>query len=146
MKTIRYAVFTLITLCIAPFALADGHAGDLTLKPRQPETTMEITSIHFGEDRTSISAQGDMGAYGKVYTSYALSYDATGNSGPVRASGRGFAEGQTASGYAHGVWHRDGQKVVMQIVVMMNDGSQNLEEIITDPMTNTMTIHTYALK
>jgi hypothetical protein len=28
----------------------------------------------------------------------------------------------------------------------MNDGSQNLEKIVTDPMTNKMTIHTYALK
>ena len=80
---------------------------------------------------------------GKVYASYDLSYDATRNSGGVKASGRGFANGQVVSGYANGVW-TDGDKVVMS--VMMNDGSQNLEKIVTDPMTNEMTIHTYALK
>ena len=57
-----------------------------------------------------------------------------------------FAEGQVAAGYANGIWYRDAEKVVMQIVIMMNDGSQNFETIVTDPMTNSMTIHTYALK
>ena len=127
-------------------ASADDHGNNLNLELRQPVSTMEVTSIHFHEDETTISAQGDMGAYGKVYASYDLSYDATRNSGGVKASGRGFANGQVVSGYANGVWARDGDKVVMSIVVMMNDGSQNLEKIVTDPMTNKMTIHTYALK
>lgn len=143
MKKFLIAVASIIG---TSYALADDHANTLNLELRQPVSTMEVTSIHFHEDETTISAQGDMGAYGKVYASYDLSYDATRNSGGVKASGRGFASGQVVSGYANGVWTRDGDKVVMSIVVMMNDGSQNLERIVTDPMTNKMTIHTYALK
>ena len=51
-------------------ALADDHANTLNLELRQPVSNMEVPSIHFHEDETTISAQGDMGAYGKVYASY----------------------------------------------------------------------------
>lgn len=146
MKKFLSSILTIMAACLTSLTMADDHVKTLNLELRQPVSTMEVTSIHFGEDETTISAQGDMGAYGKVYASYDLSYDPTRNSGGVKASGRGFADGQVVSGYANGVWTRDGDKVVMSIVVMMNDGSQNLEEIVTDPMTNKMTIHTYALK
>ena len=146
MQVIKRIALALIASVWAPLALADGHGQSLELELRQPPTTLAVTSIHFGEDKTTISAQGDTGAYGKVYASYDLTYDASRNSGSVKASGRGFAEGQVAAGYANGIWYRDAEKVVMQIVIMMNDGSQNFETIVTDPMTNSMTINTYALK
>ena len=139
-------ILAIVATCLTSLAMSDDHGNTLSIELRQPVSIMEVTSIHFGEDETTISAQGDMGAYGKVYASYDLSYDPSRNSGGVKASGRGFADGQVVSGYANGVWTRDGDKVVMSIVVMMNDGTQNLEEIIIDPMTNKMTIHTYALK
>ena len=62
-------------LCFVPFAMADGY-GDLGLEKRQPDAPMNVTSVTLGEDVTSISAEGDMEGYGKVYVTYHLSYDA----------------------------------------------------------------------
>ena len=62
-------------MCVAPLALADGHA-DLGLEKRQPDAPMNVTSVALGEEVSSISAEGDMEGYGKVYVTYHLSYNA----------------------------------------------------------------------
>ena len=59
-------------MCVTPLALADGH-GDLGLEKRQPDTAMNVTSVELGQDVTSVSAEGDMEGYGKVYVTYHLS-------------------------------------------------------------------------
>ena len=61
-------------MLLAPFALADGH-GDLGLEKRQPDTAMNVTSVKLGQDVTSVSAEGDMDGYGKVYVTYDLTYN-----------------------------------------------------------------------
>ena len=76
-------------MCVAPLALADGH-GDLGLEKRQPDAPMNVTSVVLGEEVSSISAEGDMEGYGKVYVTYHLSYNAARTGGTVDGQGRGF--------------------------------------------------------
>ena len=65
--------FLVCLMCVTPWALADGHS-DLGLEKRQPDTAMNVTSVKLGQDVTSVSAEGDMDGYGKVYVTYDLSY------------------------------------------------------------------------
>ena len=67
--------FLACLMMVAPLAFADGH-GDLGLEKRQPDTAMNVTSVVLGQDVTSVSAEGDMEGYGKVYVTYELSYNA----------------------------------------------------------------------
>ena len=62
----------------------------ITLEERQPRTEMEITSIDFQADEAIITAEGNMGEYGRVYASYHLSYNAERTGGTYTAQGRGF--------------------------------------------------------
>ena len=74
--------FLVCLICVTPWALADGHS-DLGLEKRQPDTAMNVTSVKLGQDVTSVSAEGDMDGYGKVYVTYDLSYNAARNGGTV---------------------------------------------------------------
>ena len=65
-------VLVCLTL-VAPLALADGHGG-LTLEKRQPDAKMTVTSAKIGEEVSVITAEGDMGEYGRVYVTYNLAY------------------------------------------------------------------------
>ena len=44
----------------------------LTLEERQPRTDMEITSVDYGDTEVVVTAEGNMGEYGRVYASYHL--------------------------------------------------------------------------
>ena len=50
-----------------------------------------------------------------------------------------------ASGIAVGVWRRDGVLIIMDELVNINDGSQNLGRIIVNPLERTMTMDVYVL-
>ena len=47
-------------------AVADDHGAKMALEARQPDSTMNVTSLDVGTDQTTITASGKMGAYGKV--------------------------------------------------------------------------------
>ena len=53
----------------------------LTLEERQPRTEMQITSVDLGDSESVITAEGNMGEYGRVYASYHLSYNQDGTGG-----------------------------------------------------------------
>ena len=75
----------------------------LTLEERQPRTDMEITSVDYGDTEVVVTAEGNMGEYGRVYASYHLSYNAEGTGGTYTAQGRGYIDADTmASGKAGG--------------------------------------------
>ena len=79
-----------------------------------------------GSDKTTITASGKMGEYGKVYVSYNMTYAADGVSGAVEGVGRGVVDADTVmTGRFTGVWRREGSTVTMHNTVNMNDGSQN---------------------
>ena len=131
-------------LAFSNFAIADHHA--LNLEARQPRTQMNITSINLGEDLSVITAEGDTDGYGKVYVTYHLTYDRDGAGGTFTVQGRGYVDANTLfSGAGAGRWLRDGHLVRMSGVVSISGGSQNLDVIVVDPLSRTLTIDAYAL-
>ena len=132
-------------MLIAPLALGDGH-GDLGLEKRQPDTAMNVTSVKLGQDLTSVSAEGDMEGYGKVYVPYELSYNATRDGGTVDGQGRGFSPEGRAAGRFQGFWELVDDVVVMRNVVNINNGQMNLDVINFNPLTRELVVQAYILK
>ncbi len=131
-------------LAFSNFAIADHHA--LNLEERQPRSELEITSIQLGEDLSVITAEGASGEYGKVYVTYHLTYDRDGAGGAYTLQGRGYVDANTLfSGSGAGRWVRDGHLIRMSGVVSISGGSQNLDVIVLDPLSRTLTIDVYAL-
>lgn len=120
----------LLSLLISTSALAGHHEegeGGLHLKPRQATSVLNVTSVDMGSDKTTITASGKMGEYGKVYVTYNMSYAADGVSGAVEGVGRGVVDAETVmTGRFTGVWRREGSTVTMHNTVNMNDGSKIL--------------------
>ena len=118
----------------------------LTLQERQPRTDMEITSVDYGDTEVVVTAEGNMGEYGRVYASYHLSYNAEGTGGTYTAQGRGYIDADTmASGKAVGVWRREGSMIHMDELVNINDGTQNLGKIVINPIEKTMIMDVYVI-
>ena len=142
MRTILLGFFMLV---VSSFALADHHA--LSLEARQARTEMTITSIDLGNEESVITAEANMGEYGRTYASYHLSYNRDGNGGTYTAQGRGYVDDTTMlSAYAAGTWHRDGVLIVMDEIVNLSDGTQNLGRIVVNPLARTMVMDVYILK
>ena len=118
----------------------------ITLQARQERTTMQVTSVEFRDEETVITAQGEMGTYGTVYTSYLLKYDSSGNGGTVSGQGRGVVDKDTFfSGTFSGVWKRDGSNIVMRNLVSISDGTTNLDSIVMDAGQRKLSIDVYAI-
>ena len=137
--------FLACLMMVAPLALADGH-GDLGLEKRQPDTPMNVTSVVLGQDVTSVSAEGDMEGYGKVYVTYDLSYNAARNGGTVDGQGRGFTPDGYASGRFQGFWELVDGVVVMRNVVNITNGQMNLDVIKFNPLTRELVVQAYVIK
>ena len=81
---------------------ADDHAQNLSFEPRQI-AHRTITSINLTKGGGVITATGNMGKYGRVYTTYTLTADADGLQGTVLGEGRGaLQDGTLASGSGTG--------------------------------------------
>ena len=88
------SIESIVSMALARrFEWPDG--AKLALEARQPNSTMNVTSVDVGTDRTTITASGKMGAYGKVYTTYNLTYGADRSSGFVEGTGRGVVDAET---------------------------------------------------
>mgnify|MGYP001372171360 FL=1 len=118
----------------------------ITLKARQERTTMQVTSVEFRDEETVITAQGEMGTYGTVYTSYLLKYDSSGNGGTVSGQGRGVVDKDTFfSGTFSGVWKRDGSNILMRNLVNISDGTTNLDSITVNTGQRNLSIDVYVI-
>jgi len=118
----------------------------MTLQARQGRTTMQVTSVEFRDDETVITAQGEMGTYGTVYTSYLLKYDSSGNGGTVSGQGRGVVDEDTfLSGTFSGVWKRDGSNILMRNLVNISDGTTNLDSIVVNTGQRNLSIEVYVI-
>ena len=137
--------FLACLMMVASLAFADGH-GDLGLEKRQPDTAMNVTSVVLGQDVTSVSAEGDMEGYGKVYVTYELSYNAARNGGTVDGQGRGFTPDGYASGRFQGFWELVDGVVVMRNVVNIINGQMNLDVIKFNPLTRELVVQAYVVK
>ena len=118
----------------------------ITLQARQERTTMQVTSVEFRDEETVITAQGEMGTYGTVYTSYLLKYDSSGNGGTVSGQGRGIVDKDTFfSGTFSGVWKRDGSNILMRNLVNISDGTTNLDFIVVNTGQRNLSIDVYVI-
>ena len=118
----------------------------ITLQARQGRTTMQVTSVEFRDEETVITAQGEMGTYGTVYTSYLLKYDSSGNGGTVSGQGRGVVDKDTFfSGTFSGVWKRDGSNILMRNLVNISDGTTNLDSIVVNTRQRNLSIDVYVI-
>jgi hypothetical protein len=132
-------------ILLTPLALADGHS-DLGLEKRQPDAAMNVTSVDLGQDVTTVSAEGDMQGYGKVYVTYRLSYNAARTGGTVDGQGRGFTPEGYASGRFQGFWELVDGVIVMRNVVNITNGQMNLDVITFNPLTRDLVVQAYILK
>ena len=143
MRVFLLAVAVLLT---TQMAFAVDHEEKLKLAKRQADAMMTVTSVNLGESSTTITATGDMGLYGKVYTTYKLSRGADGISGKVTGQGRGVMNNEGATGDFVGHWFREGVIVTMHNIVQINDGSQNLDVITFNAAKNELLVKAYILK
>ena len=121
-------------------------ADSITLQARQKRTTMQVTSVEFRDEETVITAQGEMGTYGTVYTSYLLKYDSSGNGGTVSGQGRGVVDKDTFfSGTFSGVWKREGSNILMRNLVNISDGTTNLDSIVVNTGQRNLSIDVYVI-
>ena len=140
----KHVPIALLAFLIPALALADTSAFNLV--PRQAPATMTVTSVVLGAEQTHISAEGTMGAYGKVYVTYHLHRDGSATQGSVSGAGRGFINADTmASGTFRGAWRREGSRIFMTNVVNLSDGSQNLDMIEFDGRDNIISVQAYVL-
>ena len=82
-------LFLVAVIFAMSHAAADDHAKNLSFEPRQDSAPMTITSINLTKGGGVISATGNMGKYGRVYTTYTLIADPDGMQGTVLGEGRG---------------------------------------------------------
>jgi hypothetical protein len=64
----KYVAMAFFAICVAGSVFADDHGENLIFAPRQDSAPMALTSIHLNNNGGVITAVGDMGAYGRVYT------------------------------------------------------------------------------
>ena len=69
-------------MCVTPLSLAVGLC-DLGLGKREPDASMNVSSVVLGAQVSSISAEGDMEGYGKAYETYHLSYNTARSGGTL---------------------------------------------------------------
>ena len=132
MKNVFLALFA---LSFAHLTLADGHGGKLAFEQRQVSASMEVTSVHLTETGGTITAEGQMGTYGRTYVTYTLTARPDGRSGWVKVEGRGAMEdGGCASGAGVGIYSRVGTIFTIHCLAHMQDGTQNLDEAVLMPL------------
>ena len=144
MKQFLLAVFA---FCFAGLAIADGHGDKISFEQRHEGTPMEVTSVHLNADGGTITAEGQMGTYGRTYVTYKLTARPDGKSGWVDVEGRGaMADGAFASGAGVGIYSRNGTTFTIHFLVNMQDGTQNLDEVVFNAYTRELTHDVYVVQ
>ena len=131
-------LLTIITMLVtAQISQAGHHEGGKILAKRQPDASMNVTSVDLGQEKTTITGTGAMCEYGKVYVVYNLAYNLEKSGGPVSGQGKGAPADNSAAAVFYGHWYRDGSKVIMRNVVQIDDGAKTLDIITFDAVKNT---------
>ena len=136
----HFLVTFLLTLFAVNSMASDHKKSSITFTERQPSAKMEITSVQLKKGGGIIMAEGSMGEYGRVYTTFELTADSGRSGGLVTGEGRGFGpDGYFGYASFSGVYHREGTTFTMYTLVRLDDGTQNLDKIIFDGFTRTLT-------
>jgi len=134
-------------LILTHTAIAGHHESGLNLMERQPAAVMNVTSVNLGAEFSTITVEGKMGKYGKVYATYHLAYGPSGTDGSSSGQGRGVIDADTVfSGTFNGRWSRKGATLTLRNVVDVNNGDKNLDIITFDTREDTLTVQAYVLK
>lgn len=101
---------------------------------------MDVTSVHFNSDGGTIKAEGQMSTNGRTYATYRLTARPDGKSGWADVKG-GSVLGVSAfaSGAAVGIYSCDGTILTIHFPVNMQDGAQNLDEVMFNTYTHELT-------
>ena len=147
MKITKYLLSNLM-IWLALSAQADPYAGSAyKLERRQDSALMEVTSVQLKPHGGIINVVGDMGVYGKVYATYELTAGADRSSGTVVGEGRGYmTNGDYASGSFTGAYNREGSIYTMHNIVIISDGTLNLDVITFDALENSVRVDAYIIK
>ncbi len=143
----RYLIALFVCLITNP-ALSDGDIdGSITLTKRQDSAAMQVTSVNLKQGGGTITAEGQMGEYGRVYLTYELTADAGRSGGTVIGEGRGFLrDGSFAYGSGTGAFYREGTVFTMHILFRINDGTQNFDRVVFDAFTGKLSHDAFVLK
>ncbi|MBM28895.1 MAG: hypothetical protein CME58_11020 [Halieaceae bacterium] len=140
-------LLAVVAFCFAGLAIADGHGDKISFEQRHEGTPMEVTSVHLNADGGTITAEGQMGTYGRTYVTYKLTARPDGKSGWVDVEGRGaMADGAFASGAGVGIYSRNGTTFTIHFLVNMQDGTQNLDEVVFNAYTRELTHDVYVVQ
>lgn len=140
-------LLAVVAFCFAGLAIADGHGEKISFEQRHEGTPMEVTSVHLNADGGTITAEGQMGTYGRTYVTYKLTARPDGKSGWVDVEGRGaMADGAFASGAGVGIYSRNGTTFTIHFLVNMQDGTQNLDEVVFNAYTRELTHDVYVVQ
>ena len=140
-------LLAVVAFCFAELAIADGHGDKISFEQRHEGTPMEVTSVHLNADGGTITAEGQMGTYGRTYVTYKLTARPDGKSGWVDVEGRGaMADGAFASGAGVGIYSRNGTTFTIHFLVNMQDGTQNLDEVVFNAYTRELTHDVYVVQ
>ena len=140
-------LLAVVAFCFAGLAIADGHRDKISFEQRHEGTPMEVTSVHLNADGGTITAEGQMGSYGRTYVTYKLTARPDGKSGWVDVEGRGaMADGAFASGAGVGIYSRNGTTFTIHFLVNMQDGTQNLDEVVFNAYTRELTHDVYVVQ
>ena len=140
-------LLAVVAFCFAGLAIADGHGNKISFEQRHEGTPMEVTSVHLNADGGTITAEGQMGTYGRTYVTYKLTARPDGKSGWVDVEGRGaMADGAFASGAGVGIYSRNGTTFTIHFLVNMQDGTQNLDEVVFNAYTRELTHDVYVVQ
>ena len=140
-------LLAVVAFCFAGLAIADGHGDKISFEQRHEGTPMEVTSVHLNAGGGTITAEGQMGTYGRTYVTYKLTARPDGKSGWVDVEGRGaMADGAFASGAGVGIYSRNGTTFTIHFLVNMQDGTQNLDEVVFNAYTRELTHDVYVVQ
>ena len=143
----KYFFLAVMSLWAWSFAIADGHGSTISFEQRQEGASMEVTSVHLTADGGTITAEGQMGTYGRTYVTYKLTARPDGKSGWVNVEGRGaMQDGAFASGAGVGIYSRNGTTFTIHFLVNMQDGTQNLDEVVFNAYTRELTHDVYVVQ
>mgnify|MGYP001220605666 FL=1 len=144
---IQYVVFSIIFLAApSPYAQETQSLGQLKLEKRQPDTSMNVTSVNLGREEFIITGETDMEAYGHVYGTYRLSYNQDRQGGAVHVEGRGASIEGIFSGEGNGYWDLVDGVITIRYIAVISNGFVNLEIARFNPRTREMTLEVYAIK
>ena len=111
------------------------------------EGEMSITSITVAETHSTLSTEGDVGDYGRVFATYNLfTSDDSRTSGTFEGSARALnADGEMISASLQGIYRRTGGTLELHSLDLATNGDRNFVTAQIDIVAKTSNVAVYSL-